>query len=93
MGKTLKGKACGKGIYQRKDVLYSARYYSENGKRREKYFLTLPEAKKWLADAKYEDAHNRIVTVPDMTVDNGSIIGLLIIICDLAPNTIRNYRK
>ena len=31
MGKNLKGKECGKGIYQRKDGLYSARYYSKNG--------------------------------------------------------------
>lgn len=37
MGKYLKGKECGKGIYQRKDGLYSARYYAKNGKRKEKY--------------------------------------------------------
>ena len=43
MGKNLKGKECGKGIYQRKDGLYSARYYSKNGKRKERYFETLPE--------------------------------------------------
>lgn len=47
MGKNLKGKECGKGIYQRKDGLYSARYYAKNGKRKEKYFETLPEAKNW----------------------------------------------
>ena len=29
MGKNLKGKECGKGIYQRKDGLYSARYYAK----------------------------------------------------------------
>ena len=35
MGKNLKGKECGKGIYQRKDGLYSARYYAKtaNAKR------------------------------------------------------------
>lgn len=53
MGKNLKGKECGKGIYQRKDGLYSARYYDKNGKRKEKYFATLPEAKNWLADRNY----------------------------------------
>ena len=53
MGKNLKGKECGKGIYQRKDGLYSARYYAKNGKRKEKYFETLPEANNWLADARY----------------------------------------
>ena len=45
MGKNLKGKECGKGIYQRKDGLFSARYYAKDGKRKEKYFETLPEAK------------------------------------------------
>lgn len=45
MGKNLKGKECGKGIYQRKDGLFSARYYAKDGKRKEKYFETLPERK------------------------------------------------
>ena len=58
MGKNLKGKECGKGIYQRKDGLFSARYYAKDGKRKEKYFETLPEAKNWLADARYEERHN-----------------------------------
>ena len=31
MGKNLKGKECGKGICQRKDGLYSARYVDELG--------------------------------------------------------------
>ena len=35
MGKNLKGKECGKGIYQRKDGLFSARYYAKDGKRKE----------------------------------------------------------
>ena len=64
MGKNLKGKECGKGIYQRKDGLYSARYYAKNGKRKEKYFETLPEAKNWLADARYEERHNLIAKHP-----------------------------
>ena len=33
MGKNLKGKECGKGICQRKDGLYFARFYSKDGKR------------------------------------------------------------
>ena len=47
MGKNLKGKECGKGICQRKDVLYSARYVDELGKRHDKYFPTLTEARNW----------------------------------------------
>jgi len=39
------------------------------GRREEKYFETLPEAKNWLADARYEDRHNMIVISPDMTND------------------------
>ena len=35
MGKNLKGKECGKGIYQRKDGKYSARYCAKNGDRPE----------------------------------------------------------
>lgn len=93
MGKNLKGKECGKGIYQRKDGLYSARYYAKNGKRKEKYFETLPKAKNWLADARYEERHNLIVTSPDMTVDKWFAYWVENIICDLAPNTIRNYQE
>ena len=93
MGKNLKGKECGKGIYQRKDSLYSARYYAKNGKRKEKYFETLPEAKNWLADARYEERHNLTVTSPDMTVDKWFAYWVENIICDLAPNTIRNYQE
>ena len=93
MGKNLKGKECGKGIYQRKDGLFSARYYAKNGKRKEKYFVTLPEAKNWLADVRYEERHNLIVTSPDMTVDKWFTFWIENIICDLAPNTIRNYQE
>ena len=46
MGKNLKGRECGKGICQRKDGKYAARFTDKNGKRHEKHFLTLPEAKK-----------------------------------------------
>lgn len=52
MGKNLKGRECGKGIYQRKDGKYSARFYDKLGKRKEKYFNSLPEARNWLADAQ-----------------------------------------
>ena len=45
MGKDLKGKECGAGICQRKDKTYAARFLTKSGKRREKHFATLPEAK------------------------------------------------
>ena len=43
MGKNLKGKEIGKGIHQRKDGKYSARYCAKDGKRHEKYFNTYPK--------------------------------------------------
>lgn len=45
MEKNLKSKECGKGIYQRKDGLYSARFVDKFGKRHEKYFNTVPGLK------------------------------------------------
>ena len=69
MGKNLKGKDCGKGIYQRKDGLYSARFVDRVGKRHEKYFQTLPEARNWIEDAKYADKHDDVFVATDTTVD------------------------
>ena len=45
MGKNLKGRECGKGICQRKDGKYAARYTAKDGSRKEKHFDTLPEAR------------------------------------------------
>ena len=69
MGKNLKGRECGRGIYQRKDGLYSARFVDRYGKRQEKYFRTVSEARNWLADAKYADAHAGIFVSTEITVD------------------------
>lgn len=69
MGKSLKGKELGTGITQRKDGRYSAKFKSKSGKRIEKYFDKLTEARKWLSEAKYEDSHSDISSSTDMTVD------------------------
>ena len=42
MGKNNKGKELGKGILQKKDGKYLARFTSRTGKRREKTFSTVP---------------------------------------------------
>ncbi len=55
MGKNLKGKECGKGICQRKDGLYKARFSNSSGNRTEKHFKTLTEARNWLAQAQRQD--------------------------------------
>ena len=93
MGKDLKGKECGKGICQRKDGKYAARYTGKNGKRKEKHFLTLPEAKNWLADMQYEDKHDVYNPSSEMTVDAWFEFWITNLIADLSPNTRRNYRE
>lgn len=93
MGKNLKGKECGRGICQRKDGLYKARFTGKTGKRKEKCFKTLPEARNWLADSKYEDEHFGMVTDSDITVDEWFEFWINSLITDLAPNTKRNYRE
>ena len=93
MGKNLKGKECGKGICQRKDGLYSARYVDELGNRHQKYFPTLPEARKWLEDAKSPQAPSDVFIPTEMTVDAWFEFWITNIVGDLAPNTRRNYRE
>ena len=67
MGKDLKGKELGQGLSQRKDGRYSARI-TISGKRVEKYFAKLQEAKRWLTGAMYEKEHGGIVQ-GEITVD------------------------
>lgn len=93
MGKNLKGKECGKGICQRKDGLYYARFLSKSGKRKEAYFSTLPEARNWLEDARYADHHANVFIPADITVDEWFEQWEKVIICNLSPNTRRNYRE
>ncbi|MBO4898518.1 MAG: site-specific integrase [Clostridia bacterium] len=94
MGKDLKGKEIGAGIYQRKDKKYSARYLSRiTGKRVEKYFDKVNEARKWLAEAKYEEEHNTYGVSSKMTVDAWFDFWVKNIVADLAPNTVRNYTE
>ena len=93
MGKSLRGKECGKGICQRKDGLYSTRFVTKTGKRQVKCFSSLPEARNWLDDAKYADKHENIFVPPDMTVDVWFEFWIAHIVGDLAPNTRRNYRE
>ena len=93
MGKNLKGKECGKGISQRKDGKFTARFTTKDGGRREKHFNTLPEARNWLTDAQYEDKHGKVITNPEMTVDMWFDFWMENLICDLSPNTRRNYRE
>ena len=93
MGKSLRGKECGKGICQRKDGLYYARFVDKTGKRHEKYFQTIPEARNWIEQAKYADKHEDVFVPSDTTVDAWFSFWIENIVGDLAPNTLRNYRE
>ena len=93
MGKNLKGKEIGKGICQRKDGLYVARFVNRYGNRTTKCFPTIPEAKNWLSEAKYADSHEEIFVPSEMTVDDWFNFWIENIVGDLAPNTRRNYRE
>ena len=93
MGKSLRGKECGKGIYQRKDGLYHARFVDKAGKRHEKYFQTISEARNWIEQVKYADKHEGVFCPSDTTVDAWFSFWIENIVGDLAPNTLRNYRE
>ena len=93
MGKNLKGKEIGKGICQRKDGLYVARFVNRYGNRTTKCFPTIPEAKNWLSEAKYADSHEEVFVPSEMTVDDWFNFWIENIVGDLAPNTRCNYRE
>ncbi len=93
VGKNLKGRECGKGICQRKDGLYTARFLTQDGKRREKYFKTLPEARNWLDDARYLARHDQYNVSSTMTVSEWFEFWDSHLKSDLSPNTRRNYRE
>lgn len=93
MAKNNKGRELGKGLSQRKDGRFSARFVSKSGKRIEKYFDTLPEARNWLEDARYNDKHGNYTVPSRMTVNEWFDYWVRNIIYDLAPNTIRNYTE
>ena len=60
MGKNIKGRELGKGLSQRKDGRYSARFVNRMGDRKEKYFDTISEARDWLEKARYADIHDSV---------------------------------
>lgn len=93
MGKNLKGKNCGKGISQKKDSSYQARFVSKNGKRYSKTFKTLPEAKRWLVESQYADQIQLIPPPKKTTVDAWFEFWINNLVQDRAPNTLRNYRE
>ena len=94
MGKDLKGKELGKGLGQRKDKYYYAKY-SYHGKKGQQSFHTLVEAKNWRQEQLYLCRHPelRTATSPDMTVDAWFNRWLKDVVGNRAPNTLRKYRE
>ena len=69
MGKSLKGKELGKGISQRKDGRYQARFINRFGKRQTIYEMSLQEVRNQLKREQYEDFNSLNVIDRDMTLD------------------------
>lgn len=69
MGKSLNGKELGKGISQRKDGLYQARFINRFGKRETIYAKTLNEIRHQLRTEQYEDEKALNVISKEMTLD------------------------
>ena len=69
MGKSLNGKELGKGITQRKDGLYQARFTNRFGKRQTLYAKTLTEITKKLREEQYHDEKQINVIDTSMTLN------------------------
>lgn len=69
MGKSLNGKSLGKGISQRKDGLYQARFINRFGKRQTVYGHTLTEITKKLRDEQFSDEKQLNIVNKKMTLD------------------------
>lgn len=94
MGKDLKGKELGKGIVQRKDdKKYVAFYNDSAGKRVQKRFDTLTEAKRWREKAVYEEKNDLAVLHPEMTVNAWFDLWMQEKTSTIKFNTRRNYTE
>ena len=69
MGKDLRGKELGVGISQRKDGMYTGRFTTKSGKRKQKYFHKLQECRAWMAYAQFEDEHGDVFFSDSPTVN------------------------
>nr|WP_024835543.1 site-specific integrase [Clostridium sp. 12(A)] len=70
MGKSIKGKELGKGISQRKDGLYQARFTNRFGKRQTIYGKTYTDITQKLRSEQYEDEKQINVIKKDVTLDD-----------------------
>lgn len=93
MGKNLKGKELGEGIYQQTNGTYCARFVDRFGKRKAKRSKKLQEVRQWLADATYIDEHSDIEQATNMLVDAWFEYWIDVKKKTVRPNTVRNYTE
>ena len=91
MGKDLRGKELGEGIYQQPNGMYCARFVDKFGKRKSKRSKKLQEVRQWIADATYIDEHSDLDQATDMLVDAWFDYWISIKKKTVRPNTVRNY--
>jgi integrase len=93
MGKDLKGKEIGDGIYQQPNGTYCARFVDKFGRRKSKRSKKLQEVRQWIADATYIDQHSDLDQATDMIVDAWFDYWISIKKQTVRPNTVRNYSE
>ncbi len=93
MGKDLRGKELGEGIYQQPNGTYCARFVDKFGKRKSKRSKKLQEVRQWIADATYIDEHSDLDQATDMLVDVWFDYWISIKKKTVRPNTVRNYTE
>lgn len=93
VGKDLRGKELGEGIYQQTNGTYCARFVDRFGKRRSKRSKKLQEVRQWLADAIYINEHSDIEQATNMLVDAWFEYWIDVKRKTVRPNTVRNYTE
>lgn len=93
MGRDLKGKELGEGIYQQANGTYCARFVDRFGKRKSKRSKKLQEVRQWLADATYINEHSDIEQATSMMVDSWFEYWIDVKRKTVRPNTVRNYTE
>ena len=93
MGKDLRGKELGEGIYQQPNGTYCARLVDRFGKRKSKRSKKLQEVRQWLADATYINEHSDIEQATSMIIDAWFEYWIDVKRKTVRPNTVRNYTE
>lgn len=93
MGRDLRGKELGEGIYQQTNGTYCARFVDKFGKRKSKRSKKLQEVRQWLADATYINEHSDIEQATNMMVDAWFEYWIDVKKKTVRPNTVRNYTE